>query len=190
MPDSTVKEMRSPFDEIPETDATREAFEDPQAGDCFQEVYSFWMYVVHIDGEHVATVEASPPCTLPGDGKLRHFQTREQFQDAYGYHSPAMRGRYWMMLADRGRDVRGWYDLLLPDFPMSLPAQPGPEPVQPAQDLALTALLGDFLAQRFTADGLGFMLPADRVERAGLLLDALASGGFVVAEREGAGIDA
>lgn len=84
---------------------TREAMEDPRPGDRYQEMYSFWVYVVAVEGERVATLEASPPCTVPRDGKLREFETREAFRAAYSYGSiPG----YWVTLADRDNNVDGW----------------------------------------------------------------------------------
>lgn len=187
MTEAAAREMLTPFDEPPETDATRDAFDDPQIGDRFQEFYSFWMYVVHVDGEYVATVEASAPCTLPGDGKLRHFATRDRFRRAYGYGSAGMAGKYWVQLADRGSDVDGWYAPLLPDFP--IPVAAVPDPAAPVRDTALVSLVGELLAKRFAEDGLGFMLPGDRAGRTRALLDALDESGFVVARREGVGTD-
>lgn len=93
---------------------TDEAFAEPQVGDRFHEMYSFWMYVVHMDGEYVVAMEASPPCTVPDDGRLRRFASHDAFRAAYAYGTiPG----YWVQLADRGNDVSGWYEQLLPDLP-------------------------------------------------------------------------
>lgn len=122
----------------PGSDATSEAFDDPRVGDRFHELYSFWVYVVHVDGEYVATVEASPPCDLPTGGKLRHFPSREAFRAAYRYETNP---RYWVHLAGRGKQVRGWYEALLPKFPIK-----PPPPVVRVYDERLVTALGRFEA--------------------------------------------
>lgn len=84
--------------------ATDEAVNDPRPGDRYHEMFSFWLYVVAVDGDSVVTMEAWPPCEFPKDGKLR-IQTRAEFKQRLSYRTiPG----YWVMLADRGNDVRGW----------------------------------------------------------------------------------
>ncbi len=161
----------------PESDATRAAFEDPQVGDRFQEFYSFWVFVVHVGGEVVATVEASAPCDLPQDGKLRHFATREAFRAAYRYGSiPG----YWVHLAGRNRRVGGWYESLLPQFPIE-PAEP-----EPLHDERLVAKLGQLVAQRFAGDGLGFLPEHEGRRRALALIAALRGHGYAIERADGA----
>lgn len=167
------------FDTDPEAEATRAAFEDPQVGDRFHELYSFWVYVVHVEGEHVATVEASPPCDLPTDGKLRHFPSREAFRAAYRYETNP---RYWVHLAGRGKQVRGWYEALLPKFPIV-----APEPAPRVYDERLVAALGRLEAQRFSGDGLGFLSASEQRRRATGLIDALEAAGYVVERAESGG---
>lgn len=89
-------------------EATAEAFRDPKPGDSFDEMLAFRVFVVDVqpDGGPVTVVEASPPCTLPRDGKLRRFRCVHDFRDAYAY-SAGVPG-YWVGLNGRGRDVRGW----------------------------------------------------------------------------------
>lgn len=165
----------------PETDATCAAFDDPQVGDRFQEFYSFWVYVVHVDGEYVAAVEASAPCDLPKDGKLRHFASRDAFRAAYAYGSiPG----YSVALASRGAKVRGWYESLLPRFPVE-PPEPEPEPVY---DERLVAALGRLEARRFSGDGLGFLPVGEQRRRAIELVEALRGDGYEIERAEvGAG---
>ena len=86
--------------------ATEEAFDDPQIGDRFHEMYSFWCYVVDRKGNYVTTMEASPPCAFPDDGKVK-FQTLDEFRNRFSYESiPG----YWVSLCDRGNDVSGWLE--------------------------------------------------------------------------------
>jgi hypothetical protein len=73
-------------------------------GDRFHEMYSFWVYVVAIEDPIVWTMEASPPCTFPDDGKVR-MQSRDELVSRFegaSKHGP------WIMLCDRGNDVSGW----------------------------------------------------------------------------------
>lgn len=74
---------------------TEQHFSDPQIGDRFHEMYSFWVHVVGRSGERIAVREYSPPCEVPQDGKLRLFDSIEQFKAAYGYRSET--DGYWVM---------------------------------------------------------------------------------------------
>jgi hypothetical protein len=85
---------------------TAAAFENPQTGDRFQEMYSFWVYVVDRKGNYVTTMEASPPCSFPDDGKVNHYSLAG-FRERFSYGSiPG----YWVALAGRGHDVEGWLE--------------------------------------------------------------------------------
>lgn len=85
---------------------TDEAFKNPRVGDRFHEMYSFYVYVVGLDGDRIFTLEASPPCTLPDDGKLRE-QTLQDFRTRFHYGTiPGT----WVHLADRSNDVSGWLE--------------------------------------------------------------------------------
>jgi hypothetical protein len=78
--------------------------DDPQVGDRFSEMYTFWMFVVGRVGDEVVTMEASAPCTFPKDGVV-HQYTLVEFRRRFGYeHIPG----YWVSLVDRGKDVKGW----------------------------------------------------------------------------------
>lgn len=90
-----------------EHQATEAMMDDPRVGDRFQEMYSFWMYIVGRDGQCVTVMEANPPCTLPDDGKLRTFPTVEDFKRAYAYGHKPERG-YWIWEAGTGHNVNGW----------------------------------------------------------------------------------
>lgn len=102
---------------------TAAAFDDPQPGDRFHEMCSFWMYVVAVEPDgRVAVLTASPPCTLPRDGKLKIHPSRDAYRAHWAYGSiPG----YAIRLADRGNDVTGWF----PDWP-----DPEPE-CRPCADL-------------------------------------------------------
>lgn len=84
--------------------ATDEAVNDPRPGDRYHERFSFWLYVIAVDGDSVVTMEANPPCEFPKDAKLR-IQTKAEFKQRLSYG--AIPG-YWVMLADRGNNVEGW----------------------------------------------------------------------------------
>jgi hypothetical protein len=87
--------------------ATIQAFDDPQVGDRFHEMLSYWVYVVARDGERITVMDAIPPCSLPKDGRAIGYDTLEAFRAAFRY--PTNPG-YWVRLADRGHDVSGWLE--------------------------------------------------------------------------------
>jgi hypothetical protein len=83
---------------------TKAALADPQVGDRFQEMLSFWLYVVHREGDQVITMEAGAPCTFPDDartwrGSVEEFQRR--WLSEYS-------GKPTVLLEDRGNDVSWW----------------------------------------------------------------------------------
>lgn len=86
--------------------ATIEAMDDPQVGDRFAEMYSFWVYVVYRDEDCVVTMEGSPPTTFPDEGELRVYSV-EEMKERFGYKGG---GDYWVRLVDRGNNVVGWYE--------------------------------------------------------------------------------
>lgn len=94
---------------------TAQAFADPRPGDRFHEMFSFWMYVVAVEPDgRVAVLTASPPCSLPGDGKIEIYPTHDAYRAYWAYESiPG----YSISLGDRGNDVTGWF-----------PGWPTPEP--------------------------------------------------------------
>ena len=92
-----------PFPKYMENE-TAEAFENPQVGDRFTEMYTFWMYVVEITDGKIVTMECNGPATMPDDGKVR-VQTLDEYRKRFAYESiPG----YWVRLVDRGNNVEGW----------------------------------------------------------------------------------
>lgn len=83
---------------------TAAAILNPRPGDRFTEMCSFWLYVLAIDGDSITSIEASAPCTLPRDGKIKTMSKRE-FAKRLAYRGG---GGYWVRLVDRGNDVAGW----------------------------------------------------------------------------------
>lgn len=95
-----------PFCFKEEDKKTATAFDNPQVGDRFTEMYSFWLYVVGRKEDKVATLEASPPCTFPEDGKLK-IQTVEEFKKRFAYGSI---DGYSLRFAGGGHNVEGWLE--------------------------------------------------------------------------------
>lgn len=93
-----------------QTDA---AFADPQPGDRFAEMYSFWLYVVARNGDLVTTIEAGVPCEFPRDGRIK-TQTVKEFQARFSYDGRPDLG-HTMDLIDRGNDV-SWF--VMPPDPL------------------------------------------------------------------------
>lgn len=89
--------------EMPYQVKTREALADPKLGDRYTEMYAFWAIVVEVDGNRVAILRASAPCTLPDDGAQEVFSTHDDFR--------AWIRRNALYLVDRrGPDyVHGWF---------------------------------------------------------------------------------
>ena len=106
--------MMAPFVDSENDRLTDEAMKNPQVGDRFSEMYNFWVYVIDVDGDIVATMEAFPPATLPRDGIVK-TQTKEDFIKRFAYDNiPG----YWVQLIDRGNDVEGWYQKTHIVFPI------------------------------------------------------------------------
>jgi len=83
---------------------TQEAMKNPKVGDRFSEMFSFYVYVIGLDGNMITTLEASPPCEVPKDGEVK-TSTLEQFRKRFAYDSiPG----YWIRYVDGGHDVEGW----------------------------------------------------------------------------------
>lgn len=83
------------------------ALKDPQPGDLFHEMYSWWMVVVHRDGERVTVGTLSPPGSMPADLEWREFGSLVAYEYAYSYGTiPGS----WLRLDRRGMDVTGWHE--------------------------------------------------------------------------------
>ena len=86
---------------------TLQALRDPQPGDRFHEMYSYWVYVVRRDGNEVWYCEANPPCKFPQDAKLTKTTVEKMlkhFTNDLNTYGPTP----WVRLSDRGNDVKGW----------------------------------------------------------------------------------
>lgn len=116
--------------------ATAEAFADPQPGDRFHEMYSWWVVVVAVGPDGVKVMRGIGPTNVAlgqfPDGELVQpfadragvcwYATADDFRAAYGYRSG--HPGYTVMLADRGKvDVTGWLDRAkeLPAAPWKAP---------------------------------------------------------------------
>jgi hypothetical protein len=80
-------------------------FQHPQAGDRFQEMYSFWVHVVLVTTEQVIVEEYCPPCSVPKDAKLRVFESHDAFREAYGYTS---KHGAWVYYCDNKAPIDHW----------------------------------------------------------------------------------
>ncbi len=77
--------------------ATEEARQDPQPGDLWSEMCSFWLYVVARRGDRITTLSRGAPCSFPEDGELEEM-TLDQWRERYSY----------LYLDSRGHNVTGW----------------------------------------------------------------------------------
>ena len=92
---------------IEEDRCTAEAFADPQPGDRFCEMFSFWLYVVARDKAMVTTIEAGVPGEFPKDGTIR-VQTVKDFAARFAHRPDDPTTGYWMTLRGRSHDV-SWF---------------------------------------------------------------------------------
>lgn len=100
------------MDFVPDlTRQTREAFDDPRPGDRFQEMYTFWLYVVDVGESSVTTMQCAAPCTFPDDAKVVVHATREEFRQEWKYGgTSSVADHYTVYLADRDNNVSGWVE--------------------------------------------------------------------------------
>jgi hypothetical protein len=91
-----------------EDDVTAAAFADPQPGDMFHEMCSFWVVVVAVEPRGRIAVLTSPGGhTLPQDGKLTVYRSHDAYRAAWSYGTiPG----YTVRLSKRGVNVTGWFD--------------------------------------------------------------------------------
>lgn len=73
---------------------------NPQPGDRFHEMYSFWVYVwaIQSDGT-IITHEANPPCELPEDAIVKQYKNAAEFAKRFAY-GPHMPGKFWVKFCD------------------------------------------------------------------------------------------
>jgi len=90
---------------------TLQALRDPQPGDRFHEMYSYFVYVVHREQDEVWYCEANPPCSFPEDAKLVKT-TVQKMLDHFTHvgRNIGIVGKRtaWVRLSERGNDVTGW----------------------------------------------------------------------------------
>lgn len=85
---------------------TMDALCNPQAGDVFTEMYSFWVHVLKFADGYVWVLEGHGGQTMPRDGHLMKL-TRAQFIAKYSYGSiPGT----WVYLVKRQVDFTGWLE--------------------------------------------------------------------------------
>lgn len=102
---STPEPQRGAIDWKAKDAETMDALRNPQVGDRFHEMYSWWVYVVAVDADQVVTMLCGAPCTFPDDAEMR-VQTKAEFLKSGTY--PSMPDKPCAHLADRGNDVSGW----------------------------------------------------------------------------------
>jgi hypothetical protein len=74
---------------------TPEKMKNPQAGDYFSEMLSFYCFILkHEDGQ-VIYMEARAGQTIPRDGKIV-ISSYQEFHDRFQYDSESMKGQYWV----------------------------------------------------------------------------------------------
>jgi hypothetical protein len=95
---------------------TAEAFANPRVGDRFHEFFSYWVFVVAIEGDRVMVMTASSPATLPDEGEIKVFESHDAYRQHFAYRS--MSG-YSVTLAGRDTNVVGW----APSFPEAVAAE-------------------------------------------------------------------
>jgi len=74
---------------------TPEKMKNPQVGDYFSEMMSFYVFVLKYEGDQVTYMEARAGQTIPRDGKLV-ISSYQEFHDRFQYDSDGMKGKYWV----------------------------------------------------------------------------------------------
>lgn len=80
--------------------------QSPRPGDRFTEMYSFWLYILEVNGDEITYMEASAPCTLPKDGTVR-TSSLDEFRERFSYQGI---DGYWITFVDHDNNVAGWKD--------------------------------------------------------------------------------
>lgn len=92
--------------------ATPDKLKNPSVGDCFQEMCSFWCYVVKITDEFVYTVETpGGACELPKDGLLKKYERNGGLEKRFGASSPC--GAWVTFYKNEAELVEGWFEALV-----------------------------------------------------------------------------
>lgn len=82
--------------------ATDAAFAEPKAGDLFHEMYSYWVAVLHAQGNVVTYVTKAGG--LRGDGEYTlHASSADEFRNRFSYGAPDL--GHWVILSRRDADV-------------------------------------------------------------------------------------
>lgn len=82
--------------EKPKTFITPKDAASFRKGDRYTEMYTFWVYILKVEKDHLWIISASAPCDFPKDGKIKRI-SKEEF-----------RKTYWIYLVDRRQNVEGW----------------------------------------------------------------------------------
>jgi hypothetical protein len=86
--------------------ATEAAIDNPQPGDRWHEMYSWWLYVIAVAGDKIVTAEGLNCRRFIEKAEVK-ILSKEGFRKYLSYDSGV--SGYWMMLCDRGNDVTGWW---------------------------------------------------------------------------------
>ena len=82
--------------------ATRDAFEAPARGDLFHEMYSFWVAVLHAEGNVITYVTKTGGLRAAGAYELFASPVAD-FRRRFSYGDTEL--GYWVLLSKRGADV-------------------------------------------------------------------------------------
>jgi len=84
---------------------TEAAMQMPLAGDVFEEMLSFWVFVVSVSPRAIVTVEGNGPGSVFKVCKLRTYSPPEEFRKQFAYRTiPG----YSIQLLRAGDKVEGW----------------------------------------------------------------------------------
>jgi hypothetical protein len=97
---------------------TTEKFYNPKVGDRFQEMYSFWMYIVHIEklpngrGNVIYTAHFHPPCEVNAQSAEIHKHFEKGLRNHYFYgSSERLKEVSWLMYCDhKPEHIEGLFD--------------------------------------------------------------------------------
>lgn len=86
---------------------TQEYFEKEEykVGDKFNEMLSFWIWIIKVEEDKILTIEGQPFDRL----ELKEY-TKEDFKKKCSYSTPTMDDKYWVYYS--GNSLRGVTDII------------------------------------------------------------------------------
>lgn len=81
-----------------------------KTGDCFDEMLSWYMFIVKRDKKEIIVAWANPPCEFPKDAKFMRFKSFDEFFEKKSYSSSTKKDEscFPFCLGSRDHNVDDW----------------------------------------------------------------------------------